>query len=355
MAKEGGEEKAIEKLLEAARAGTLYGASLPERTLRAIVGAAGGVLRESAQAAVPDAMKGGKLYEITVRKMLRFVIEDVGGLEGAASPASCDPGLAPAAPPAGTEYVVKKAIGNVIDVAGIATLHMSPLWVIALFSDVVHGARTYVNALADELRRTGVLTGDARFENVDGLLGALQRVSGTVADHLDTPPVTLGELQKMVTSLREESSRVDLTTLIPEEQLAAVWNGIQEEAAAAGRSPFEISSALAMKAYGQLERVGKGAFGGVKVGFDLLNDNVIRYYLDSLGELHEKGFYQTVMEASGPYLHGMRHLFEAERETYTEKVLKGKPLRALWAKAKAWCRARRLRRRRGGEGSGDRA
>ena len=115
-------EGALDRLLEAARAGTLYGAGLPERALRALVGAAGGVLRESARAAVPDALKGSKLYELTVRKMLRFVVEDVGGLAGA-----CGGGEAPgAAPPAGTDYVVKKAIGNAIDIASLAALHVSP-------------------------------------------------------------------------------------------------------------------------------------------------------------------------------------------------------------------------------------
>jgi hypothetical protein len=338
--------------LEAAQ-GALYAVSLPERALRAMVGTASGLLRESARAAVPDAMKGSKLYELTVRKMLGFLIRDVGGFEGVAAEKVAGSYLGPAvegtavaAPvPEGSEFLVKKALGNALDIAGIATLHVSPLWVIAVFSDIVHGARTYLHALGEELRARGVIAKDAQFEGVDGLLKAIQTVSGAVADNLDTPPVTVSELEKMVKTLREESKKVDLRHLLPEQEVANLWSGIQEAARLEGRSPFEVSSAMAMMVYNQLLRVGQGAVSTVKVGFDILNDNVISYYLTSLAELSRKGYYQSLLEASGPYLRGLRHLFEPSRETYTEKVLKGKPLRALWQALRRWCARRRMRRR----------
>jgi hypothetical protein len=340
----------LERAIDAALSGTLYGASLPERALRAMVGAAGGVLRESARAAVPDALKGSKLYELTVRKMLRFLVEDVGGLEGACKgEAGAIPGptgaTAPALAVGGTEYVVKKALGNAVDIAGLAVFHVSPLWVVAIFSDIAYGARSYLNALGEELRRTGVIAPDARFEGVDGLLAALGKVSGTVADGLDTPPVTIAELEKMVRSLREESARVDLKALVPQEGLEKIWKGIEEAAAAEGRSPFEISNALAVMVFAQISRLGMGAVGSVKVGLDLLHDNVIDYYLDSLAQLHEKGYYGAVADAAGPYVEGLRLLFDPSRETYTEKVLTGKLFALIWAKLKGCCRRRR---RRGG-------
>jgi hypothetical protein len=323
-----GGDGGLERILDAARAGTLYGASLPERALRAMVGAAGGILRESARAAVPDALKGSKLYELTVRKMLRFLVEDVGGLEGAAPEAGAAAG---AAPPGGTEYVAKKAISNAIDIAGLAALHVSPLWVIAIFSDVVHGARSYLDALGEELRRTGVISPETRFEGVDGLLAALGKVSGSVADGLDTPPVTIAELGRTVRILREESARVDLKALYPQEPLDALWKDIGDAARTEGRTPFEISNALAVMVFSRITRVGRGAAGSVKVGLDLVGENVVAYYLDSLAELGRKGYYQSLADASGPYLDGLRHLFAPSRESWTEKVLKGRWLRALWA------------------------
>jgi hypothetical protein len=338
--------------LDSVKGGALYTVSLPERALRAMVGAASGLLRESARAAVPDAMKTSKLYELTVKKMLGFLIRDFGGLSEAGRtpvpPATTlsPPVLAggPAAPaPEGTEYMVKKALGNAIDIAGLVTLHLSPLWLIAVFSDVVLGARAYLNALGDELRARGVIDSDEQFEGVDGLLAAIQKFSGKLADNLDTPPVTVKELKKTVETLRAESTKMDLRKVIPEAEIQKLWAQIHDEARLTGRSPFEVSSALAMMVYNQLARVGQGAVGSVKVGFDLLHDNVFEYYRDSLAEMKRKGYYQCLVDATGPYLAGLRHLFEPSRESITEKVLKGKPIRALWKRARDWCRRRRKR------------
>ncbi len=371
MTPPGGPEKAPEEvqpepteesLIETAQAAALYTASLPERTLRALVGAASGVLRESARAAVPDAMKRTKFYELTVRKMLGFLVKDVGGLEAAAArgagptaradaasgtaaaaaPAAGETGEAvPAPPPEGSEYVVKKAIGNAIDIAGLATLHLSPLWVIAAFSDVVLGARTYLNALGEELRARGVISPEEKFEGVDGLLKSIQKISGSVADNLDTPPVTTAELEKMVTGLREESKRVDLIHVLPEAELKRLWDEIHAAAKLEGRSPFEVSSAMGMMVFSQISRIGQGAYGTVKVGFDLVNDNILKYYVDSLAELRRKGFYQSIIDVSQPYMEGLGHLFQPSRESYTEQVLRGKPFRALWRKLRAWCRRKK--------------
>jgi len=161
-------------------------------------------------------------------------------------------------------------------------------------------------------------------------------MSGAVADGLDTPPVTAAELRKMVDTLRRESKKMDLRGLLPPEEMDRLWSGIHEAARIEGRSPFEISSALAMMVYGQIVRAGLGATGTVKVGLDLLQDNVVNYYLDSLAELSAKGLYQAVADASAPYLEGLRHLFEPSQETFTEKILKGKPFLALWRMLKRW-------------------
>ena len=158
-----------------------------------------------------------------------------------------------------------------------------------------------------------------------------------MADHLDTPPVTLAELEKMVRSLREESGRVDLKALVPEERLDALWKEIGEAARTEGRSPFEISNALAVMAFSRISQIGKGAAGSVKVGIDILEENVLGYYFDSLAELHRRGYYGALADASGPYLAGIRVLFEPSNETYTEKVLTGKVFARIWARVKGWC------------------
>jgi hypothetical protein len=309
--------------------GVLYGASLPERLVRGMIGAASGVLKECAEAIVPDAMKGSKLYEMAVRKMLRRLIVDVGGLK------------APA-PPAGGEatQVVKVAVSNAVDIAGIMTLHLSPLWLLAILSDVAFGARTYLHALVKELKSSGVIAKTTTIESVDDLLGTLQRMSGTMTDKLDAPPLTLLELKRSVEQLREESANVDLARLIPADELDRLWRDIHDTAAREGCTVFEVSSAMGMMMLERIAQVGQGAFGSIRVGFDLLRDNVLEYYAASLARIRQKGYYTALAETYEPYLRSLRLLFEPSTPSITEEALTGRLWRRFWQ----WLR-RKFRRR----------
>ena len=310
------DEGIVGKTVDAA----VYGLSLPERVARAMIGTAGGVVRGTARMAVPDAFKEGRLYEITVKKMLGFLADDIGRLESAVGTA-----------PDGTDqFVVKKAVGNVIDVAGLAVFHVSPIWVIAIFSDIVYGTRTYLNALVKELKEEGVLPESQTVENIDHLLAALQSTSGTLANNLDTPPVTVEQLRNTVSQLRTQAASTDLTGLISTEDMARVWNEIEETVRLEDRSLLEVSNAVAMMTYTQLVRAGKGAYGSVKVALDLFSDNVVEYYFEAFGRIHEKGYYESVMEVYASFVDDLAHLFDTSGVTTTEKVLRGRWIRRFF-------------------------
>ncbi len=296
----------------------LYGASLPERLARGMIGAASGILRESAQAVVPDAMKASKLYQIAVEKILRRLVEDIGGLRSSAQDSSTS-----------SASVAQMAVSNAVDVAGLATLHLSPLWILAIVSDAALGVRTYFQALVKELKAKKVIEGSATIDTVDDLLGSIQGFSGAVAERLDTPPLTLEELGHTARQLRSETTRTELLKLLPAEEIDRIWREIHETAAQENLSVFQISTAMGMMALDRLTMLGKGAVGSVKVGFDLLDDNVLDYYRQSLEQLREKGFHAALAEIYEPYLKALRHLFEPSTPSYTEKMLRGK----LWKKA----------------------
>ena len=59
-----------------------YLASLPERTARAAVAVAGGAVRETAEVALPRVVRGSRLYQATVARLLRILVEGVGGVHG---------------------------------------------------------------------------------------------------------------------------------------------------------------------------------------------------------------------------------------------------------------------------------
>jgi hypothetical protein len=304
----------------------LYGASIPERALRGMIGAASGVLKESAEVLVPDAMKGTKLYELAVRKMLRSMVADVGGLE---VEGNTGPGAGAAAAQAADARAARMAVAQAVDLAGMTALHVSPLWVLAVVSDVTLGARTYLHALTEELKTQGVIERGETIRNVDDLLGSLQRFSGSLADRLDAPPVTIAELRRTVEEVRAEAGKIDISKAIPQAELERAWTEIQETAAREGLSVYQVSSALGMMALAGLSSAGKGAYGSVKAGVRLIGDNVLQHYFASLERIRTKGFYETLVETYEPYLRALRRLFDPATETLTGEVLTGRAFRGL--------------------------
>jgi hypothetical protein len=281
-------------------------------------------------------MKGMKLYELTVRKMLRSMVEDVGGLEvekGAGSEA-----VEAAAAPRDAR-AARMAVAQAVDIAGMTALHVSPLWVLAVVSDVTLGARTYLQALAEELKAQGVIDRGETIHNVDDLLGSLQRFSGSLADRLDAPPVSIEELRRTAAEIRAEAGRIDLSKAIPSAEVERAWKEIRETAAREGLSVFQVSSALGMMALAGLSSAGKGAYGSVKAGARLIDRNVLQHYFASLERIRAKGFYQALAETYEPYLRALQRLFDPSTETLTGQVLTGKAFRGLGGRVRSIVRS----------------
>src|SRR5436309_7703255 len=162
-----------------------YALSLPERMSRMLVGSAAGLLKGFSEFILPDAVRKTKLYHVLLQKNLRYLIQEVGAVEGVYPKA--------AAPP--QNYVARKFVGNFIELTGILTLHASPVWILALVSDISGGTRVFLDELAGQLKREGLLDPGSQVETVDQLLDALQLFAGHVADRLDTPPLSVDQLR----------------------------------------------------------------------------------------------------------------------------------------------------------------
>jgi hypothetical protein len=312
---------------------TLYVLSLPERVGRSALGTAAGFVKELASAVVPKGMKKSHFYGLTIEKMLRFVIEDVGGVAGAY-------GASPAGGAAASEnFAVKKAVGNMIDLAGIAALHFSPIWGLAILSDCALGARTYFHQLVEELRDLGVVEKGAAIATVDDLLANLEHAAGTLADRMDTPPLSVKDLRASVDAVRDSLRAPHMRNLVNADAIARTWNEMQALADKEQRSLLGISTAVAMTVADKAKKAGLGLYGSVRAGVNLLDHTVLDYYKDGLRTIREKGYWRTVSEVYAPYTEAVRAAFKPTRRTFTERLFSGEFLKRLWRRLFARRRA----------------
>ena len=118
-----------------------------------------------------------------VRNSLRFLTEDIAGVQKQVEDAAEDP--------VGEHFLARKAVGNFLDWTSFLTLHISPMWILAIVSDVAYGSKSYVLELARELQAQGLIAPDSTIHHIDDILDAIQDASGRTATMFDAPPINV--------------------------------------------------------------------------------------------------------------------------------------------------------------------
>jgi hypothetical protein len=304
----------------------LYSLTLPERAVRSTIGLAAGAATEAAGLVVPQAFQSSKTYEIVIRNSLRFLTRDIGGVAGdaASEDASVD------------NYMARKAVGNFVDLAGLATLHLSPLWLLAVVSDVAYGSKAYVLELATELKQQGLIDDTSTIHHVDDILAAVQKASGTAASTFDTPPLSVEELRRSLNETRDAVRSADYTSILPESEIKQYWSEMQAIARRDNVSLTAVSGAMTMHSLNKLKTISQGAITGIQVAGGLFNRHVVGHYADSLHAIREKGFYETMRHSSAPYVEAVWKNFASERETWTGQVVSGRLFGKAYSALKGW-------------------
>ncbi|MEQ8209917.1 MAG: hypothetical protein RH917_08790 [Lacipirellulaceae bacterium] len=314
---------------DAVRNYLLYTLSLPERAVRSSVGAVGGAVRESTGLLVPQAIRDSTTYSVLVQQTLDFLTEDVGGVKKQTEETNT-------ATPRVENFVARKTVGNFVEMAGLATLHLSPLMVLAMVSDVAHGSQTYLKELADELRREGVIDEQSTIDSTGDLLEALGRTSKTASAAFDTPPLSLDGLKETLSQTTSAAGEIDLTKALPQSEINRMWQEMRDLASEEEVSLLELSSAMTLHSLGKIANVGRGALSTVRVAGNLFDRHILDHYANALSDIHNKGYYATLAEVSGPYVEALWENFSTERSTITEDLLNGRILGQAKAKLGSW-------------------
>lgn len=306
----------------------LYGVSLPERALRSTSAMVGGALHESAGMLVPNAFKSPKSYSLFVQQMLDFMANDIGGVERKAEEG-----------PATTEvegYVARKTVSTFIDLAGMATFHISPMTVLALLSDIAYGSKEYLSELSQELKDKGVINENSTIDNAADLLDAIKNATGASAEAFDLPPLSVEGLAKTIQETRDQVNTVDPVTLMPEAELKRMWDDMHDIATKENVSVMSVASTMSLYSMRKVGNAGVGALSTVTVAGNMFDRHLLQHYRDGLSSIYEKGLYTTLSESSGPYISAVWKNFSSDKSTITEDLLTGKLAGQAWEGLRGW-------------------
>ena len=294
---------------------TSYLLSLPERALRSATALASGLLREIGVVTIPRTVRGSQLYQNLVEKTLRFLIEQVGQVEG----------VYPGEEKLAEDFLLRRTAGNGIELVGILAFRASPVWVLAALADASGAGRYLIQEIAGSLKDEGLLDRETEFASVDQMLDGFERSAGRLASTINTPPLDVAALRQEWTSLKRDLAMIPPANLPTLESLSHLWGAMKQEAREQHRTVLEVSSLMALSAIAAIPRQARwlsasarhaaGKTGTVVAGV-LLDD-----YRATLKQIHDRGYVRYAAQQFRPYLYAAVSQFSPRRRSLTERLL----------------------------------
>ena len=289
--------------------------SLPERVVRSVLGLGAGVAREVGEVAIPDGVRQSRLYQSLVDTTLRFLIEQVGGVEGVYSDDEKLP----------DNFLARRTAGNAVELLGVVAFRASPVWVLAAMADVCGMGRQLIPEISDALKAQGLLEKETQFTSVDQLLDGLERTSSRLADTINTPPLDVAGLRKEWAAIRADATSLQAASFPSRETIEHVWAQLKTESARQDRSVFETSSMMAVSAVRAVPDGVRWLSASARVGAtrtgSVFGAALLDHYTETLGEIRQVGYATYAGRHLRPYVHAAASQFSPKRSTLTERLL----------------------------------
>ena len=292
-----------------------YVLSLPERVLRSLGALSGGLLREIGNVALPASVRRTTLYRTMVDVALRFLIQEVGQVEG----------VYPTEGRLAENFLLQRTASHGIELLGILAFRASPIWILAALADATGGGRTLIREISQALQEEGLLEGDSPFETMEQVLDGLEKSSEHLAVTLNLPPVHIARLRQEWVQLKSELATIPPKNVPSLERVEEVWSDLQKASREQGRSIFVLSSLMALSTVSHLPAnvfwLSKAARSAARRTGKVLGEAILDHYTDTLQEISRTGLLAYWTREFRPYLRGAAEQFAPGHESLTERWL----------------------------------
>jgi hypothetical protein len=292
-----------------------YLLSFPERVIRATLGLGAGVTREVGEVALPDAVRHSQLYQNLVETTLRFLIEQVGGVDGVYGAEETLP----------DNFLARRTAGNAVEVLGIVAFRASPVWVLAALADLCGMGRHMIPEIAEALKTQGLLDKDTTFSSLDQMLDGLEGTSSRLAATINTPPLDVTGLRQEWEALRKEARNLKPGSLPSPATISNLWAQLKTESARQDRSIFETSSMMAVSAVRALPDglrwLSASAGVSAKQTGHIVAAALLDHYTQTLSEIQQVGYVAYARRQFQPYVRAAVGQFSPKRQTLTQRLL----------------------------------
>ena len=252
-----------------------------------------------------------------VEVTLRFLIEEFGRVKGV-YPKNEDL----------EDFLVKRTASHGIELLGLLTLHVSPIWVLAALADATGAGHALIEQIAESLKQEGLLERDAHFENLDQVLerfGENQRSTGRHAQH------AAGDPEGFAPRMGKTAGGVAQRSVCESAESGHAGNALEQASDCVGRRASIGVCALLYAGGGhaggiagqRVLAIACGANCG-KTNRTALGETLLEHYVLALNEISAEGFLAYWRKQFRPYLSAAALQFAPANESTTERLLRPK-------------------------------
>jgi hypothetical protein len=271
---------------------------------------------ELSDVTIPAGLRRTKTYQVMAGLGLRFLIEQVGQVDG----------IYPKEGELSNDFILRRAAGHGIEIAGILAFSASPVWIMAALADVTGAGRQILHEVAQALKQEGLLSADARFESVNEILDGLEETAGRATDVINTPPMDVAGLRSEWRAFQKSARKIPPKNMPSADALWSFWTSLKTESAAQGRTVFQLSSLMALSSIAQAPfTLGKLARATGKAALNtgqFFAGGVLEHYQQKLAEIRSAGYLSYWVKEFRPYLRAAAMQFAPARKSWTERLLR---------------------------------
>jgi len=290
----------------------LYIATLPERTIRSAVSATMGISSLATRLLLPKFIKESTTYRVSFGMLQEFLIQKIAEIEQEEKAFEVK-----------DKYVIRKTAGSFIEGIGLVSIRFSPVWMLAIISDVSGGSKIYLDRLVKDMKKQHLVDDTYEYKSVNDLLEGISGLSKLGVNAIDMPPITKDEFAELKRDLSASLNDNMEQTKQMMKELETVWNKMQHVGKQENLSISKMNGAMT------LDLMKQAAIRGVDMTkstvtstYDLFNELVIKSYMDSIDEVVKKGRKKYLVEHMTPFIKQFSKLYKKEHVTMTEKVIK---------------------------------
>jgi hypothetical protein len=306
-------------------AGYRYVLSLPERALRSLGALSGGLLREIGEVALPPVIRRTTLYRTMVEVTLRFLIEQVGQVEGIylSEDGLAESGLA-------ENFILRRTASHGIELLGFVAFRASPIWVLAALADVTGGSHRLMREITDALKEEGLLDAEGGFETMEQVLGGLEKTSAHLALTLNMPPLNVTDLRREWQTLKTDLQSIPPSRIPGIDRLEGTWDGLRTAARAQNRTVFTVSSLLAISTLAHVPAnvlwLSRATRSAARRTTEVVGGAILDHYGDALKDIGSVGFGRYWQREFRPYLRAAAEQFSPDHGSLTERIFGSKKI-----------------------------